>query len=301
MNSKIAIKSRSAFILYKTGVSQALCRLIGRSRAFLLMYHRVLSAPDSENTFVQPGMYVRSDTFRQHMAFLKSSFNVLSLSELIARVKAGKSVQRCCAVTFDDGWLDTWTQAYPVLCEFKLPAAVFLATNFIGTDRLFWPEEAAFYLGQPEVKEKGRSDRILGPFLNRLQGIGEKEQQLEQAIKVLKTKSPQEREEIIDCMRGLSKESLPGRLLMDWDEARKMMAGGLVEFGAHSHNHVILDQVPLPQAEQEILQSRKELERQLGTIPKLFAYPNGNYTSDLKDLLKKKWIYSCCDYLQRLV
>ncbi|MCF8026441.1 MAG: polysaccharide deacetylase family protein [Desulfobacteraceae bacterium] len=287
MNLQMAVKSRAASLFYKVGGFELFCRQISRSKAFVLMYHRVLEDPRKEHIFVQPGMYVRTETFRRHMAFLKSRFHVLPLSELIARIEAGKSVGKCCAVTFDDGWLDTWTQAYPVLREFNLPCAVFMATNFIGSHRIFWPEEAAFYLQQPGVVEAGRHHRFLGPFLTQLQAKGEAGQWLDYAITELKTRAPQERAEIIDCLRDLSGAGLPGRLLMGWDEARQMRESGLVEFGAHSHNHVILDQVPLAGAEKEILQSKAEMERQLGVTPALFAYPNGNYTSDLKALLKK--------------
>ena len=72
---------------------------------------------------------------------------------------------------------------------------------------------------------------------------------------------------------------------MNWDEIRGMQASGLIEFGAHTHSHVMLDQVSLAEAEQEIQLSRDEIERQLGVAPTLFAYPNGNYTPELEALL----------------
>lgn len=64
-----------------------------------------------------------------------------------------------------------------------------------------------------------------------------------------------------------------------------MKKSGLVNFGAHTANHVILDQVSLQEAEREIIQSRKELENQLSVRPELFAYPNGNYNRDLPVIL----------------
>lgn len=287
MNLRLAIKNQGANVFCKAGGLKLLYRGIAKTKAFVLMYHRILDSPESEAVPVQPGMYVKPSTFRQHLAFLKSRFHVLHLSEVAARIRAGKSVGGCCAITFDDGWQDNYTLAYPLLKEFNLPATIFLATGFIGTERCFWPEEAGFYLQQPRVVKAGRDCSILRPFLDNLPVDTMGAQRLEHAIAALKAMSTEEREVIIARMHDLSGKNPPVGLLMGWDAVKRMQEESLVVFGAHSHNHVILDQVPLVQAEQEILKSREILTNKLGAPPDLFAYPNGNYSKELQHKVKK--------------
>lgn len=253
---------------------------------FVLMYHRILPSVHEEKIFVQPGMYVSSEVFRRQIAFLKTRYHVLSLIELVQRLGAGKSVAGCCAITFDDGWRDNYAHAYPVLKEFNVPATIFLATGFIGTNRLFWPEEVGLYLQRLEVFGRDYKHPILKSLPH--YRSENRVEQFNHVVMLLKDVAPQQREEFLADLRTQSPGDTPSEaMLMRWQEVKEMLDGGLVDFGAHSHNHVILDQVPFGQAEKEVMQSRQELERQLGIKPQLFAYPNGNFTGDLKGLVRK--------------
>ncbi len=288
MISRLAVKTHSAGLFHKSGGFSVLSRLTGKEKGFVLMYHRVLDEPPQESVFVQPGMYVQTVTFRRHVEYLRLQFYILDLSELIGRIESGKSVDKCCSITFDDGWRDTYLQAYPVLLEYGIPASIFLATGFIGTDRIFWPEEFSFYLRQPEMLEAVREkSQVLGRIIDEKSGDG-KERLLDECISALKVFSAGEREELLVYLRSHCDAPLSERLLVTWEEAQQMHASGLVSFGAHTANHVILDQVRLEEAEQEIAQSRVDIEKQLGVRPDLFAYPNGNYTSEIRDIVKKQ-------------
>ena len=287
MSSKLRLKIFLSAALHHIGFLNLLKNSRTLNQAFVLMYHRVIASLQEEKIPVHPGMYVTQDSFKKQIDFLKNHFHVLPLTEILHRLERRRSIAGCCALTFDDGWLDNSVYAYPVLQELNLPATIFLATGFVGTDRLFWPEEVAFYLSHPDVLERGRADAVLKSFLDSMPENEIEEARLDHAIVHLKSMSPAVREEVITAMRRLSGVILPGRMLMNWDEIRRMQAGGLVNFGAHSHNHVILDQVSLEEVEKEIVLSRQVMEKQLGVTPDLFAYPNGNHTPDVQLILKK--------------
>jgi UDP-2,3-diacylglucosamine pyrophosphatase LpxH len=70
-------------------------------------------------------------------------FTVLSLNELLERWRTDQldASKAYCVITFDDGWQDNYQYAFPVLKHYGLPATIFLATDFIGTDRWFWPDQ----------------------------------------------------------------------------------------------------------------------------------------------------------------
>lgn len=140
------IKSFLAFILYHSGVLTGYSRCKLKNKAFILMYHRIIDKGSQSSFPVQPGMYVTLASFRRQIKLLKNKFKVISLAALIDLLKNGDDVSGCCILTFDDGWLDNYTNAFLVLKDHQVPATIFLATGFIGTQRWFWSEEVSLSL-----------------------------------------------------------------------------------------------------------------------------------------------------------
>jgi peptidoglycan/xylan/chitin deacetylase (PgdA/CDA1 family) len=258
-----------------------------KDKAFILMYHRVLESVNKEQIFVQPGMFVSKNTFSSHMEFLKSNFKILSLDELVQRIETGQSLKSCCSITFDDGWIDNFANAFPVIKKYQVPATIFLATNFIGTEKLFWPEELCLYLQQQQKNKLSFPDSIKRVVKNEVVLKENDIKLLDRIIENVKKLDPDERKNIIRELRSTSSIKTPKRLLINWHEAKTMLKSGLINFGAHTANHVILDQVSLSQAEKEIIQSRKDIDKNLGLQTHHFAYPNGNYNSDLIKILHR--------------
>lgn len=285
MSLKNVFKKNFASVFYSFSCNLLVQRLCITPHSFVLMYHRVISSSLQDDCFVQPGMRITERTFWIQSSFLKSRFQIVSFVDLLERLRSGRSIDGYCAITFDDGWLDNYTCAFPVLQELQLPATIFLATGLIGTDRLFWPEELSSYLQRIESVDKFSHDKIMRSILGNVPD--NPEERLDMAIMALKSWEPQRREDFLAELRQAHHHPASGRMLMNWDEVREMQSSGLIEFGAHSHNHVMLDQVSLAEAEQEIKLSRDEIERQLGVAPTLFAYPNGNYTPELEALLMR--------------
>src|SRR3569832_2316711 len=88
-----------------------------QGKVLILAYHRVLSEKELKKDFVQPGMYVRNDIFEKQMQFLRNYFEVIPFAELLQLWNENLLDQkkRYCVITFDDGWLDNYTYAYPIL------------------------------------------------------------------------------------------------------------------------------------------------------------------------------------------
>jgi hypothetical protein len=97
---------------------------------------------------IQPGMYVCAKTFEAHVVYLQKHFVVLALDDLLERWRIDQldADKAYCVITFDDGWQDNYQFALPVLKQYGLPATIFLATDFIGTDRWFWPDQVMYLL-----------------------------------------------------------------------------------------------------------------------------------------------------------
>jgi len=101
-----------------------------RGQVCVLMYHRVL-ADDASADGIEPGMYVRAATFAAHLRWLGDHFRFVSLRDVQAPPDDADDAPRV-ALTFDDGWRDNLTHAWPLLAAAGAPATIFLATDWIA-------------------------------------------------------------------------------------------------------------------------------------------------------------------------
>ena len=65
-----------------------------------------------------------------------------------------------------------------------------------------------------------------------------------------------------------------------------LLMSGLVTMGAHTVSHRNLKHLPIAEARREIAESRRILERELGTAVDFFAYPFGNPANDYSPEVK---------------
>ena len=73
-------------------------------------------------------------TFEQHLHYLKQSKHVpLSLKEIEEHLLLGTSLpENAVAITLDDGFEDNYTNAYPLLKKYQIPATIFLTSGLMG-------------------------------------------------------------------------------------------------------------------------------------------------------------------------
>ncbi len=83
------------------------------------------------------------------------------------------------------------------------------------------------------------------------------------------------------------------RSLLTWAQVAEVNAAG-IECGAHSHTHVQLDTVPLPEARDEIVRSKRELEQHLNQPVESFAYPYGYHNAHVRELVQEAGFASAC-------
>lgn len=96
----------------------------------ILMYHRI-GDPTTESG---AGLFVTPETFERQMEFLKAhSYQVWSLSRLIQAIKNSENIpMNVVVITFDDGYLDNFKNAFPILKKMDFPATIFMITDNIG-------------------------------------------------------------------------------------------------------------------------------------------------------------------------
>ena len=135
------------------------------SRLWVMMYHRILPKHDARYSQEEPGMITEPDSFQMHLQTLKKEFTIISLSEWLDRKKQKLPLpKKACAITFDDGWLDNYEYALPILEQEQVPATLFAVSHMIGTCDQFWPNRIANLLQQPRTQLKEV------PWLSKLAG-----------------------------------------------------------------------------------------------------------------------------------
>lgn len=240
-------------------------------RVCVINYHRILPAQD-------PLLASEPDlpTFRWQMELLARSFNVLPLSEALARLDGGRLPPRAVCITFDDGYRSLHDLGLPVLREFRLPATVFVTSGHVDKGNM-WNDRIidavqALPDGRLDLSEFGLGDYALGTVLERRTAIDT----LTERSKYL---PPPARHDVIERLSALSGRDPAPELMLTREMVLNLDRHG-VEIGAHTVSHPILTSLDDASARAEIVVGKQELEAILGKPVRLFAYPNGKIGKD---------------------
>jgi peptidoglycan/xylan/chitin deacetylase (PgdA/CDA1 family) len=232
-------------------------------KALVLMYHRVLPRSEAAASFVQPGLYVTPATFERQLRFLQSQFEILPLAELFTRWRSGDwdARARYCSITFDDGWLDNYQYAFPLLRGHGVPATIFLSTDLIGTNEWLWSDKLAYLLG------RGRAVPGFPSF-------GDPDAVIERA----KTMPDGARDSWIGRLAGEWGIELPSdRRFLGWNEVREMSRDGIA-FGSHTATHAILTRLGDDALARELRRPLEVIAQQSDAWVPVLAYPNGDHS-----------------------
>jgi peptidoglycan/xylan/chitin deacetylase (PgdA/CDA1 family) len=263
-------KTLWAGLLRVSGLLYLARNWVRRRGAIVLTFHRVLTDSEVQQTASLPGMIVRSSTFSGFLKYAAQTSEFVDLSRDPEWQPNGKLKL---AITFDDGWSDNATGAYPSARQYHAPIAIFIVAEKTGTTLPFWPERTVATMDRMAKDGPGRDALYI-----------------ERAIEALKELPASERELRIGQMAGT-----PGVLqsmgvatsvdrTMTWQQIQELHSGG-VTFGSHTSTHEILTTVPTAQAEKEIVSSRDLIQEKLKAPCSLFSYPNGDCSAQVRGLV----------------
>ena len=280
-----SLKHKVLRFAYDTGLIRAGRGLWAKSLT-VVNYHRIDDPFRKDFDSFKPNVSATPQDFDRQMEYLAKWFNIISLKDVVGWLDGHKDLPPYAAlITFDDGYLDNYTSAFPILRKYQLPALIFLTTGHIGTDAPFYWDMAAYCFSHT------RNDHLTFPD-GHVEGWSNQEQ-LEQVsrnwIEFMKTLPQAEKLVYVENLPVLLGVSVPmgffQKLMMDWDQVRDMQKSGM-EFGAHTMHHPILTRIALEQVQEEVAGSKSRIEDELGRTVLGFAYPNGQ-ASDLNESIEK--------------
>ena len=260
----------------------------------ILLYHRIV---DAHSKYLEKGPAVHHHIrdFKREIPYLKKNYKILSMDDVAHYIKSGIGFKRpSIAISFDDGYLDNYTLAYPVLKKYGVPATIYLTTSLIGTLERTWPDEIELAIMETK-KDEFKLQTLFGGKEVQIKTKEEKEQASMKTAEALKNRPDDERKKIMGEIKKILGEdrnyenNLKPRIMLNWNEVKKMAASGITT-GSHSHTHPILSSMPFEKSKEEIFNSKKMIEENLGIQVKHFAFPNGrkeDFSEELRDYCKE--------------
>ncbi|MFH0878457.1 MAG: polysaccharide deacetylase family protein [Lentisphaerota bacterium] len=274
-------------------------RRLHRGKLLILLYHRVLAEPSEEQGFLLPSITTSAAAFEDNMIYLRQHYTMLSFEEFfrLEREQRWDRAKHYAMVTFDDGWVDGHTFAFPVLKRLHIPAAFFICTGVVGTRDSFWWYELLEVLarrrGQPGFDEALAtlvgSSVLAVAILQRFQKAlyGQRFMlALQQLANLIMEQPSGQVADFIKAWRGGGKPADFESMTLSWPQIREMSEAGM-SFGPHTIRHAILPRIAEEDALCEIRDSWQNLLAQEGvhTTP-VFSYPSGTFDARTQAMVR---------------
>lgn len=268
-----------------------------KQKQIILLYHHI------NNLDIDPWeMCVQPEYFKIHLEVLAENYKVLPLTS-IEQNKKINSKKPVVYLTFDDGYRDNFSAAYPLLKEFNLPAAFFIPTKNFTSNQFFWWEVLEeIFLGpqktpamlQLEINGNKKEwileeKKILNKKFSAWTDVAEThhQQAYTEIGEIIKHLAPAMQEDIAQQLIKWFAHplSLNGMDKINLQQLKQIHAEGLVEIGAHTINHPALGVLDKKKQAFEIAEGKKQLEKIIETNVKSFAYPHGHYAEITKKIV----------------
>lgn len=243
--------------------------------AAILMYHSVRDDPRDLCDLIAPTITHASSVFRRQMEIVAREYAPVTLDDVLRFLKGEINLpRRAVAVTFDDGFADNEEIAAPILNQFGVRATFYATVDLIGTSNLPW------YCRLRHAFLKTQKSEWTEPFkgnVRSLRGPEGRDAALLAAFELCAPLVADSQEQLVrDIETALEMEVSAVRkpLMMDWDQLRRLQSQGHL-VGSHTLSHPNAAYVANEdELRHELVESKKRIERELGTEVAHFSYPH---------------------------
>jgi peptidoglycan/xylan/chitin deacetylase (PgdA/CDA1 family) len=249
----------------------------------VLMYHRV--AVDQQLPDLDPILCSATpEDFAGQVRLLAEEYTPVSAAFLLD-VRAGRHAMppRAVHVTFDDAYADFADQAWPVLRRYGVPVTLFVPTAYPDRSEVdFWWDRLyrafrgtqrrsalATPAGRLELATPADRERACRVVSDHVKTIGH-----EAAMRLV--------DEVVAELGGTERR----HAVLSWADLRRLATEG-VTVAAHSRTHAMLDRLPPGDVTAEVAGARADLEAALGSCLPVFAYPAGQWSSEVRGAVER--------------
>ena len=271
----------------------------------IVMYHYTRDLKHSRYPEIK-GLDVQ--LFRQQLEFFKANYNVIQMEQLIAAVKSGEPLpEKALLLTFDDGYIDNYTFALPLLEEFGFQGSFFIPGKTFTTHQLLDVNKIHYILASTDA------ETLMESLLNHLNFYRGTEfdypsndelfekyavanrfdpKEIRFIKRVLQTGIPEAARNKIssDLFKkhvGISEEQLAWELYMTEDQIRTLKRHGMF-IGIHGYDHYWLGNLPDDKMREDVDKAIETLSEFIDKDAWVMNFPYGSYAPNVLDYIAQK-------------
>ena len=275
------------------------------SRLNICMYHYIRDLCHSRYPEIK-GLDVR--LFRKQCLFFKENFKVVRMEQVIEAVKGGTTLpENALLLTFDDGYVDNYTYALPILEEFGFQGSFFIPGKTFTTHQLLDVNKIHYILASADI------NKLIQDLFERMNFYRGKEydfpsnQELfeEYALanrfdgketvfvkRILQNVLPESlrnqiSSDLFDKYVGVSEELLAYELYMTSDQIMTMKRHGMY-IGVHGYDHYWLGKLPKEKMEEDITKALEVMNEFIDNKEWVMNYPYGSYNTDVISFIREQ-------------
>lgn len=261
--------------LFKTGLGKLMLRNNRKhGRIPILLFHRITPEVDYLYPPVQP------DALNRMIAFLGRHYRFISLEDLLNK-PAGENRDAACIV-FDDGFSDFYHFALPILEKYKAPVSLFLPVENIRKHEVIWTSQLDNALSNTPVNELRTTigDAAVHYLLDSEKARYHAARDIRSRLMQLPSSEFPAAFAALKEKLGY-RESLDNQLLNSeqLDEIRTR-----VSLQSHTMTHRYLPALKEEEVEDELRESKAQLEKITEAPVRFLSYPIGGYNAATKKI-----------------
>lgn len=248
------------------------------NKVLVLYYHRINSLNIDTNLLA-----VSPEQFRQHMKFLKRNYIIPRFEEDWSMLDGPGVV-----ITFDDGYLDVYQNALPILEDLGIPATVFVCTGTMNQKReMWWDELENLILVGNDIPQRFH---LVDEVFDYTWSTDTYEMRLNcyQSIHFLMKNciNVEKRNEWFEQLWNWRQKQPMARqthLTVGDNTCIELAKSNLITIGGHTVSHPALAKLDVNEQKREIGLSLRYLARLLSREINVFSYPFGGARVDYND------------------
>lgn len=275
------------------------------SKLYISMYHYTRDLVHSRYPEIKGLDYV---LFRQQIEFLKNNFDIVTMEQVIDAVEGKAELpEKAVLLTFDDGYVDNYTYALPILEEYRVQGSFFIPGKTFAEHRLLDVNKIHYILASADIyklvedlkKEmdyyRGReydfatTDELFNEY-----AVSNRFDVKETVFvkRMLQTVLPEKLRNIISSNLfekyvGVTEEKLAYELYMTEEQIRTMKRHGMF-IGIHGYDHYWLGNLPKEQMQKDISMALDTMDEFIDRKHWVMNYPYGNYNQDVLEYIKSQ-------------
>jgi len=265
-----------ANILFNSNLLGLFKRLPLQNKLIVLNYHRIRTDDPGFSTVFDDDVFtITTSQFALQVKWLKQHTRLFSEKELITTFNSKeKPSLPSVFITFDDGYRDNFTLAYPILKENNVPATFFITTKLIETRRVGWWDMIAYI-----VKKSPRTSVEYG--MQRFSLTNGRREAIDFFHQKMKVEKYEKTRHLVEDLAEIFEVEPPAADIQDqelltWDQI-KIMSEDVVTIGSHTHSHRVLSTLAPTAQKEEMVLSKLILEQKIGQGISSIAYPVGGF------------------------